>query len=150
MTDTRDETIDVLVDESFLFKGMDEGVREQIKAAAARAQFLTGDVMIGEGEPGQDLMIIESGQVEVSTRLAGGELKLAVLGTGAVVGEVAAITGAKRTSTVKALTDVLAIAIPGAVVRRLADERPELQRIMEQLIEERAKHTISMIPGADE
>ena len=78
--------------------------------------------------------------------MVGGEVKLAVLGSGAVVGEVAAITGAKRTSTVKALTEVEAIAIPGAVVKQLADERPELKQTLEKLIEGRARHTISMIP----
>jgi CRP-like cAMP-binding protein len=146
MAETHDEQLDALVDESFLFKGMDEDVRGHIKAAAARARFMAGDVIIGEGEPGQDLIIVDSGKVEVSTVMAGGEVQLAVLGSGAVVGEVAAITGAKRTSTVKAVTEVEAIAIPGAVVKRLADERPELKRVLEKLIEGRARHTISMIP----
>jgi CRP-like cAMP-binding protein len=144
-----DEKLEALIDESFLFKAMGPGVREQIKASAARAQFLAGDVIIGEGEPGQDLVIIESGQVEVSTTMAGGEVQLAKLGAGAVVGEVAAITGAKRTSTVKALTEVEAVAIPGAVVRRLAEERPELKQLMQKLIEGRAQHAISMIPGSE-
>jgi CRP-like cAMP-binding protein len=141
-----DDKLEALIDESFLFKAMEADVRDRIKAAAARAQFLTGDVIIGEGEPGQDLVLIESGEVEVSTRMAGGEVRLAKLGAGAVVGEVAAITGAKRTSTVTAVTEVEAVAIPGAVVRRLAEERPELKRLMEKLIEGRAQHTISMIP----
>jgi CRP-like cAMP-binding protein len=147
MTTTRDEKLEALIDESFLFKALDADVRERIKASAARAQFMAGDLIIGEGEPGQDLVIIDSGQIEVSTNLGGGQVQLAVLGEGAVVGEVAAITGAKRTSTVKALTAVEAIAIPGAVIRRLAEERPDLKRGMEKLIEGRARHTISMIPS---
>lgn len=146
MTAMRDDKLEVLIDESFLFKALDAEVRERIKASAARAQFLAGDVIIGEGEPGQDLVIIESGQVQVSTNLGGGEVQLAVLGAGAVVGEVAAITGAKRTSTVKAVTEVEAIAIPGAVIKRLAQERPDLKRVLEKLIEGRAQHTISMLP----
>lgn len=146
MTSANDERLETLIDESFLFKGMDADVRDRIKGAAARATFMAGDVIIGEGEPGQDLIIVDSGEIEVSTTLAGGDVKLAVLGSGAVVGEVAAITGAKRTSTVKALTEVEAIAIPGAVVKQLADERPELKRVLEKLIEGRARHTISMIP----
>ncbi|MBW2276087.1 MAG: cyclic nucleotide-binding domain-containing protein [Deltaproteobacteria bacterium] len=146
MTSHPDERLHALVDESFLFKGMDAEVRDRIKAAAARARFMAGDVIIGEGEPGQDLVIVDTGQIEVSTTMVGGEVKLAVLDSGAVVGEVAAITGAKRTSTVKALTEVEAIAIPGAVVKQLAEERPDLKRVLEKLIEGRARHTISMIP----
>jgi len=146
MATTRDDELEALIDGSFLFKGMDADVRELIKGAAARARFMAGDVIIGEGEPGQDLIIVDSGQIEVSTTLAGGRVQLAVLGSGAVVGEVAAITGARRTSTVKALTDVEAVAIPGAVVKRLAEERPELKQLLEKLIEGRARHTISLIP----
>jgi CRP-like cAMP-binding protein len=146
MTEARDERLDALIDESFLFKGMDADVRDRIKGSAARAQFMAGDVIIGEGEPGQDLIVVDTGEIEVSTTLAGGDIKLAVLGSGAVVGEVAAITGARRTSTVKALTEVEAIAIPGAVVKQLAEERPDLKRVLEKLIEGRAQHTISMIP----
>jgi len=146
MTPHTDERLEALVDESFLFKGMDAEIRERIKRAAARAQFMAGDVIIGEGETGQDLIIVDSGQIQVSTTLVGGDVQLAELGEGAVVGEVAAITGAKRTSTVTAVTEVEAIAIPGAVVRQLADERPDLKQVLEKLIEGRARHTISMIP----
>ena len=146
MAATQDKRLEALIDESFLFKGMDAEIRDRIKASAARAQFMAGDVIIGEGEAGQDLIIVDSGEIEVSTTMVGGDVQLAVLGEGAVVGEVAAITGAKRTSTVKALTEVEAIAIPGAVVKQLADERPDLKRVLEKLIEGRARHTISMMP----
>ena len=96
-----DERLSVLIDRSYLFRGLAEGARAEVKAAASRALFSAGEVMIGEGEPGRDLLLIESGEVEVSTVMAGGEIQLAELGPGAVVGEVAALTAAKRTSTVR-------------------------------------------------
>jgi CRP-like cAMP-binding protein len=148
MAPSDDDVIARSIDGSFLFKDLGDNERESLKSAAARRTYADGDILIKEGDEGDDLFIIDTGEVEVSTTLPGGEVKLATLGPGTVLGEVALVTGVPRTSTVSAATQVEAIALPGDIVRQLADLHPELKKQLLRIIQERADHTISRIPMA--
>ena len=128
----------------FAFLGDDD--RESLKNAAKRRAYKEGEVLIEEGDEGDDLFIIDAGDVEVSTRLPGGEVKLATLGPGAVLGEVALMTGVPRTSTVSALNQVDAITLSGDIVQQLSDLYPELKKQLLRMIQDRANHTMSRIP----
>jgi CRP-like cAMP-binding protein len=131
-----------------LFACLGDDDLESLKNAAKRRAYKEGEVLIEEGDKGDDLFIIDAGDVEVSTRLTGGEVKLATLGPGAVLGEVALMTGVPRTSTVSALNQVDAITLPGDIVQRLSDLYPELKKQLLRMIQDRANHTLSRIPTA--
>jgi CRP-like cAMP-binding protein len=129
-----------------LFTCLGDDDRESLKNAAKRRAYKEGEVLIEEGDEGDDLFIIDAGDVAVSTRLPGGEVKLATLGPGAVLGEVALMTGVPRTSTVSALNQVDAIMLPGDIMQRLSNLYPELKKQLLRMIQDRANHTISHIP----
>ncbi|MDQ4098845.1 MAG: cyclic nucleotide-binding domain-containing protein [Actinomycetota bacterium] len=90
-----------------------------------------GDVLVGQGESGEDLYLLLDGvlQVEVENERVG------EVGPGAVIGERAVLEGGRRTATVRALTDCkVAVAakdlIDRAALRELSaghhreDDRP--------------------------
>jgi len=61
-----------------------------------------GTVLIGEGEPGHDLYVVVSGQLEVSRREGG---TIAFIGQGEVAGEMALLSSRPRNATVTAATE---------------------------------------------
>jgi CRP-like cAMP-binding protein len=64
-----------------------------------------GQVIVRQGEEGDALFLIESGQVEVRARDEGGdETAIATLGPGNYFGEIALVTGGPRNADVVALT----------------------------------------------
>ncbi|MCB9674404.1 MAG: FAD-dependent oxidoreductase [Alphaproteobacteria bacterium] len=67
-----------------------------------------GQTVVEEGADGDAFFLIETGEVEIVQRRAGGEQVLARLGPGAHFGEESLLTGARRNATVRAVqpTDV--------------------------------------------
>jgi CRP/FNR family cyclic AMP-dependent transcriptional regulator len=69
-----------------------------------------GKVIFQEGEEGDQMFIIQEGQVKVSRKISGKEQILAVLNKGDFFGEMAIVTKVKRTATVTALSPVKLLA----------------------------------------
>ncbi len=70
-----------------------------------------GEVIIRQGEVGNNLYVIQEGQVEVFVETAGHEVRLAVIGEGDIIGEMALFDRGLRSATVRALerTTVLTV-----------------------------------------
>jgi CRP-like cAMP-binding protein len=69
-----------------------------------------GKVIFQEGEEGDQMFIIQDGQVKVSRNITGKEQILAILGKEDFFGEMAIVTKVKRTATVTALGPVKLLA----------------------------------------
>ena len=69
-----------------------------------------GKVIFREGEEGDQMFIIQEGQVKISRNITGKEQILAVLGKGDFFGEMAIVSKIRRTATVTALTPVKLLA----------------------------------------
>jgi hypothetical protein len=76
------------------------------------AKIRAGSTIFTEGEPGDEVVLLLDGMVEVE---AGGTA-LAELGPGAVLGERAALEQGRRTATVRALTDCRIVSYPAAAL----------------------------------
>jgi CRP-like cAMP-binding protein len=63
-----------------------------------------GETVFEEGDSGDQMFIIQEGQVRVTKKIGGREHTYAVLGKGDFFGEMAIVTNTKRTATVKAAT----------------------------------------------
>lgn len=69
----------------------------------ARILFEKDKVIFREGQDGTDTFVVESGKIGVFKTVEGKPVRLAVLEKGAMFGEMAAITGERRTATTIAL-----------------------------------------------
>lgn len=99
--------------------------KKQLQSVAAASIELTvepGKVLVREGEPGHEAFVIVEGSATVTRK---GE-KIATLGAGDVVGELAPITGGVRTATVTADTQLELLVIGQREFAGLLDEVPGL------------------------
>jgi len=84
-----------------LFEGLAPSEIEAVLCVCERAQFERGACLMRQGQPADSAFILESGSVEVMTRLpGGGEAGVATLGPGSVIGEMALLDSGLRSATV--------------------------------------------------
>ena len=93
-----------------------------------------GEVIIRQGEAGDCMYEIQSGEVEVIQEKSGKEVRLAVLGKGDFFGEMAIFEHDVRSATVRALGEVRALTIDKRTFLRRITEDPSLAfRIVEKM-----------------
>ncbi len=91
-------------------------------------------VIIRQGEAGDCMYEIQSGEVEVIQEKSGKEICLAVLGKGDFFGEMAIFEHDVRSATVRALGEVRALTIDKRTFLRRITEDPSLAfRIVERM-----------------
>ncbi len=83
-----------------------------------------GHVLIREGRTGNEFLIIASGEAEVTKSTGHGNAKVAELGDGEFVGEIALLQGVPRTATVTAKTDLTAYVSNAAEFREILRSAP--------------------------
>ena len=105
-----------------LFAECDKRQLQHVAAATSEISVDPGKVLTREGEAGHECFIIVSGTATVTR---GGET-LATLGDGAVVGELAPLTGGPRTATVTADSAMEVLVIGQRELNGLLDEVPGL------------------------
>ena len=92
-----------------------------------------GDILIRQGAMPDDVYVLEDGTVEVTRD---GE-RIATLGAGDVVGEIALVDPQRRTATVQAATPVHAVALNLRDLPEMASEMPEIVRHLRSIAERR-------------
>ena len=97
-------------------------IREEIAASSRLAGYGSGEPIVRQGEPGQSMFVVMSG--EVSVVLEPGREEVARIGAGGYFGEMSLLTGEPRTATVLALGDVTVIELNADLFRRLGAEHP--------------------------
>ena len=103
------------------------GVAEELDLPAGR-------VLMQEGDRGREFFVIISGDVEVRRK----GRKLATLGPGNFVGEMALLSKAPRSATVTALTPLDVLVIIDRAFIALLDKTPELWLKVARALAERA------------
>ncbi len=121
-----------------LFAALDEGERGRIAARLVHAPFVRGDLMTRQGAVAHWLYIIASGEAEVFWLSPGGERQLLKrLPQGSVFGEMGLLTGAPRSATVVAATDVECYRLDKAGFEDIVHERHEIAENMASILAQR-------------
>ncbi len=114
-----------------LLNGLPEPIIEKLADKVTVLQFLKDDVVIGEGEHGDALYIIHSGQINVYKNDE--ENSIAELYSGNFIGEKALLGEAVRSATAIAAVSSTLLRLSRSEVLDLATEEPELKRRLEEV-----------------
>ena len=99
-----------------------------------KISFREGEVLCYEGDESQDLYILVSGQLEI---LKGDRKISEVEESGSSLGEISFLLDTKRTATVKAMSDGMALRIPKDKVNRFMQDFPALAWEIPRLLAKR-------------
>lgn len=106
---------------------------QKIARIADELDLAAGKVLIREGERGREFFVVVSGEVEVRRK----GRKIATLGPGSFVGEMALLSKAPRNATVTAATPLDVLVITDRAFVDLLDKTPELWHKVARVLAER-------------
>jgi CRP/FNR family transcriptional regulator len=110
-----------------LFADLQPDVLDDMLAASRVRRFPKGQILCSEGDPGDDLILLEVGRVRVSRYGAGGrEVALAEVDAPRAFGEISLFDQSPRAASLIALTNVQVRLVPGQMVIRLAEQTPKV------------------------
>ena len=111
-----------LLKQAAIFQDLDEGELTRVAEVCKDQEFTIGQHIFKEGEPGNRLFIIASGEVRISRTIPGsGEEALAVLKPGATFGEMAIFDRSERSTDAIANTACKLITISRSDFELLLD-----------------------------
>ncbi len=109
------EHIDVgrLLAEVALFAGVPPAELERIAESTRLRRYPRGQLVFSTGDPSDSLCVMVSGRMKVVVRSAdGGELMLAVVERGGVIGELGVVDGGTRSADAETLDPVEVLVVP--------------------------------------
>ena len=119
-----------------VFSDLDDDMIGKLASNLVREEYAPGDVVVQEGDEGHQFFIIIRGQAQVHTIGAHGrDLILSVLSAGDYFGEVALITSAERTASVRAIVKTIVLSLESKKFEKLLSEVSGLRADPDTIIE---------------
>jgi CRP-like cAMP-binding protein len=100
-----------------LFQDAEPMTLAQLASHAVHREYAAGQLIFRQGDVGEVALVISSGTVDVATSHRGREVTLATRESGDCIGEMSVVSGAPRSATVRARTDICAFALSGHALR---------------------------------
>jgi len=114
---------------------------------SAEIRLQPGEVLFREGDPPTTAFILDEGQVEIRATQRGQQVMLALLGPGAIIGEMAVIDAAPRTATAVALSACRLIALDRAqIAERIEGADPVIRALLQGTLQ-RYRSALSALQG---
>lgn len=126
-----------------LFAGLSPADLKQVAAVADEEVFADGEVIAEQGEQGDVMFVIVSGEVRVCIETDGRETEVARRKPGDFVGELAVVNREPRNATLIASGDVRALCIDNKSFEGLVRERPEVSLVIIQVLSKRLKELMA-------
>ncbi len=110
-----------------LFAGVPAATLSKVAADSRVRRFRKGQIVFNAGDPSDNLLIVISGRITVIVRSAdGGELMLAIVGPGGVLGELGLIDGGPRSADAETLDETELLFVPAQALLDLQREFPRV------------------------
>lgn len=111
-----------------MFTGLAPATIDALAATMEQVELAAGTVLVRQGDPADSLFVVLEGRLAsaVVADDSPAEQALGTMGPGDVIGEVAVLTGTRRTATVRSETACTVAALSAADLWRLAAGDPEL------------------------
>jgi small-conductance mechanosensitive channel/CRP-like cAMP-binding protein len=120
-----------------LFRPLSDDELRKVMARSRPLHYAAGERVIEEGSPGDSFFIIDQGQVLVSKRMGGADREIARLMEGQFFGEMALLTGERRSATIAAATDVDLFMIDKPAFQDILAANPTIAVDISTLLSER-------------
>jgi small-conductance mechanosensitive channel/CRP-like cAMP-binding protein len=128
-----------LLNESELFASVPGESLEKLARRMRLETYGGGEVLFHESQPGRSMYMLVSGQAQVVKQVQGrGEQELAVVGPGAILGEMSLLLDQPRSATVRLLEDSQVIRMTPRAFKRLASDHAEFLEHLTHLVEDRS------------
>ena len=138
-----------LLREIDIFAPFSSEAREYLANRMKRRHAFPGEGIVQQGEAGDSLFVIEEGVVGI--RIAfdphARPMEVARLGAGQFFGEMALLTGEKRTATVVAISEAYLYEITKDDIAPLIEQEPMISRRLSELLTQRKMATEAKKPG---
>jgi len=129
-----------------LFSAFPPQLAAQLFANARLVRLAADEVLFLAGDPGEGCYRVEQGLLKVSMMApSGAERILAIVGPGAIVGELATIDGLARSASVSALRDSTLSFISRPAFAAFADAHPEIYKHLVHLLTARLRDIDSVM-----
>jgi CRP-like cAMP-binding protein len=114
--------------------------RSAVESSGHRRHYRRGSVILHAGDDAACVLIVLEGRVKVGRPGSDGrESVLAFLGPGDLVGDLGALDGRERSSSVAALEPVETLALSGGEFRQLVKARPGIAQVVLNVLAERLR-----------
>ena len=120
-----------------LFSMLEDSDVDLLARDMRKLSFARGETLIQQGDPGDSLFLIASGEVAVHLAVDGASRQVATLQPGNIVGEASLITGEPRGATCVAQTDVTCHMIGHELFQRLLELKPKLAEDISAILSQR-------------
>ena len=113
--------------ETELFSSLDEASLERLSTEVDPLHLAGGDQLFHQGDLADCLYVVVQGRLRVSVeRPDGSEQVLGEVGRGDVIGEMALLTGERRSATARAVRDTELLRLGEAAFNRLVEQQPAM------------------------
>jgi CRP-like cAMP-binding protein len=132
-----------------LLANLPPDIQSQLLTLARPTRLAAGQVLFLADDPGDGCYLIEDGLLKVTVMSpSGGERILALLGAGALVGELSMIDGAPRSSSAYALRESSLRFIGRADFNQFGERSPQLFRHLSILLARRLRDTDAVVAAS--
>lgn len=132
-----------------LFAALDDSQIERLAANASLRRYTASELLFREAEPGDSLFVIRSGQIRVEIEQPdGSRLTVARRGPGEIFGEMSLLTGAPRSATVVADTELEVVVVDKAAFAGLLLADPAIAEGLSAILAERQAETEARVAEA--
>jgi CRP/FNR family cyclic AMP-dependent transcriptional regulator len=129
-----------------LLSDLPDRLSAALLAHAASRHLSTNEVLFLTGDPGDGFYRLDEGLLKVSIASAtGAERILAILGPGAIVGDLAIIDGKPRSASVTALHDCKVRFVSRKAFETFAREKPEIYKYLSEVLAARLRDTDQIV-----
>jgi signal transduction histidine kinase len=124
-----------------LFSDLPDSDLQEMCGLVEEEHLTSGEMLFEEGSAGSDAYVIQEGQIEIFTRVAGRKVTLAVRQPGEVIGEISLLESSPRTASGQAITESSLISIKHELLDKLLNTSPSAARTMLRTVVKRLQST---------
>ena len=128
-----------------MFAGLEPSLRETVAAKASAVHLVAGEWLFHQGDPGEAMYIVRAGRLEVVDEAVGAVIR--ALGRGDAVGELALLSAAPRSASVRAARTCDLVVIDRLDFEQLLERTPALSLALNRTLSEHLRATRAPAPS---